>query len=441
MFSADPAGLRFGPFWLRPGLTRGNAATVMFASLTTIAMVVYISLIQPYVLNEIVPVPEARQGKVIGYLTAMQEVVVVLLVGFIGAWSDRVGRRLVYVLGFTLMAAGYAAVTLAQTETELYAYRIVFALGIAAVPVMLSTTNQDTPQEVSRGKWIGTNNILQGLGVLLIATVILGQMPQWYARAGFDAVAAGRLSLWTAAGFCLLVAAVLWRGLPQVTGDTSRRSSLANRFGEGLREGLNNPRLAVAYGAAFISRGDMVIVGNFLTLWVTRDGIDQGLTTAEATGRAFMLFGIVQASALLWAACMGIMADRVNRMSALCIALVVATAGYGAMGLIGDPYGPYVIPLAILLGFGEVSVIVAGGVLLGQEARASVRGAIVGCFNLMGALGIVVVSGVSGLLFDAVGRNIPFVMMGALNGLLLVSALYVRWRAGQPAPARAGVTL
>ena len=36
-------------------------------------------------------------------------------------------------------------------------------------PVMLSASIQDTPQEVSRGKWVGFNNIFQGLGVLLIA--------------------------------------------------------------------------------------------------------------------------------------------------------------------------------------------------------------------------------------------------------------------------------
>ena len=60
-----------------------------------------------------------------------------------------------------------------------------FAVGAAAAPVMLSTTVQDTPQEISRGKWVGLNNIFQGFGVLLIATAILSQAPDWFTGRGF----------------------------------------------------------------------------------------------------------------------------------------------------------------------------------------------------------------------------------------------------------------
>ncbi|MGI9329985.1 MAG: MFS transporter, partial [Gammaproteobacteria bacterium] len=188
-------------------------------------------------------------------------------------------------------------------------------------------------------------------------------------------------------------------------------------------------------GAAFIGRGDLIVVGNFLTLWVTQYGIEQGMTTAQASGRAFMLFGIVQIAALGWAGIMGFITDRTNRMTALCIGLGLAAVSYSVMGEVEDPLSRNVIPLALLLGIGEISVIVTGGALLGQEARASIRGTIVGVFNLSGAIGIVIISGLGGWLFDAVGRSMPFTVMGALNGLLLLAALLVRWRAGIPEPA------
>jgi len=81
---------------------------------------------------------------------------------------------------------------------------------------------------------------------------------------------------------------------------------------------------------------------------------------------------------------------------------------------------------------GEVSVIVTGGALFGQEARADIRGTLVGVFNTMGGIGIIIVSGFGGYIYDAVGRASPFTMMGALNGLLLVAAIAVRLRAGEP---------
>jgi MFS family permease len=437
IFAPDPAGLKVGPFWIRPGLTRGNVAAVIFASFIAISMTVYLSLIQPYVLNEIVKIPEVRQGSVTGSLVAMQETIAVLLLGFVGAWADRAGRRLVFCVGFLVVAGGYLLYPLAGTESELYLYRCLFAVGLAMVPVMLSITVQDTPQEISRGKWVATNNICQGIGILVIATFLLGRAPTWFQAAGVAPAMAGRLALWCAAGLSLIAAAVLWRGLPRHIQGNHPKIRVLPQLLNGLRSGWSNPRLAVAFCAAFISRGDMVVVGNFLTLWVTQYGIEQGLGTAAASGRAFMLFGIVQISALAWAAVMGVLADRINRVTSLCVALALATAGYGLMGQVDDPLARSTIPVAILLGMGEVSMIVAGGALLGQEAQATLRGTIVGVFNLSGALGIIVVSYVGGLVFDALGRSTPFTMMGLLNGALLLIALAVRVRAGAPVPVTA----
>ena len=436
-FQPDPAGIKVGPFWIRPGLTRGNVGTVIFASFVAIAMTVYLSLIQPYVLNEIVKIPSARQGTVTGSLVAMSETITVLLVGFVGAWADRVGRRIVFSAGFVLVAGGYLLYPLAADELQLYLYRAVFAIGLAMVPVMLSITVQDTPQEVSRGKWVAMNNICQGIGILVLSTFLLGRAPTWFQSAGFDPVMAGRLSLWSAAAVCLLAGAVLWRGLPRHNKTVGNQVRVLPQFIAGFREGIGNPRLAVAFGAAFISRGDLVVVGNFLTLWVTQYGIEQGMDTAAASGRGFMLFGIVQMSALAWAGIMGVLSDRLNRMTSLCIALVLATAGYGLMGQVEDPLARSTIPLAVLLGMGEISMIVAGGALLGQEARESLRGAIVGVFNLFGALGIVAVSFIGGIVFDSLGRSTPFTMMGLLNGILLLAAFAVRMRAGASRPAAA----
>lgn len=436
MFKPDASGIKFGPFWITPGLSRGNVATIVFASFTTVAMIVFMSLIQPYLLNEVVKIPAARQGQVTGYLTAMQEIIVVLLVGLAGAWSDRVGRRFVYSLGFCVIGVGYAIYPLASNEFELFTYRVVFALGMVLVPVMLSATVQDTPQEVSRGRWVGFMNLCQGAGVLLLAATLLGRAPEWFVSLGYAADTAGRMTLWCAAGFCLFTGLVLWRGLPADMGKVTERkkTNVFGQFRDGVLEGVRNPRLAIAFCAAFIGRGDLVIVGNFLTLRITQHGIDQGLTTAEASGKAFMMFGIVQLAALGWAFFMGMIADRRNRMTAICIALTLATVGYSLVGWAEDPSARYFIPIAVLLGIGEVSVIVAGGALFGQEAKVDMRGALVGVFNTMGGIGIIMVSGIGGIIYDALGRATPFTMMGILNGLLLLAAIVVRVRAGEPEP-------
>ena len=431
-FKPDPAGLKLGPFWITPGLKRRHVLTAVFASFTTIAMTVYMSLIQPYVLNEIVPIPQERQGAITGYLTLLQEVIIILMVGMMGAWSDRVGRRLVFVTGMALLGAGYLIYPLAEAEWQLYAYRIVFAAGVATAPVMMSATIVDIPQEVCRGKWVGSNNFVQGMGILLIATILLTRAPKFFVDLGAEPAAAGRYAFWSAAAICAVVAIVLRLGLPHSTGQYDPNSKIRRKFLSGLQAGLKNPRLALAFGSAIIGRGDLVVVGNFFALWITQYAADQGMTTAEGVAKAGMLFGIIQVSALLWALFMGLIADRINRVTGLIVALSLATAGYSLMGEIDDPFGSQLIPVAILLGMGEVSVIVAGGALLGQEAQRAARGATVGLFNLLGAVGIMLAGTIGGLIFDAIGRTAPFSMMGIMNGLLLLVAVVVRLRAGEP---------
>ncbi len=409
-----------------------NVAAVMYASFSTVSMIVVMSLMQPYILTEIVNIPFSEQGTVTGRLHLLQEVVTIFLVGLMGAWSDRVGRRFVYVLGFLIVACGYFVYPLATSENELILYRLIFAVGVAMIPVMLSTTIQDVPQEISRGKWLGISNVLQGLGVVLISTGILTQAPDWFTSYGFDPIMAGRLTFWSAAGFCVFSALVLRVGLSGGIPGGKKRESLFSGLRHGINQGLQNPRLALAYCAAFIGRGDLVIVGSFLTLWVTQAGVDHGMTTAAAVGRAGMMFGIVQISALSWAYCMGMLTDRMNRVTGLCIASGMAAIGYAAMGLFADPFDGSMFILAILLGAGEVSVIVTAGSLLGQEAGWKKRGAVVGVFSLMGGIGIMTVGYYGGVIFDNIGRSAPFTAMGILNGLLLIAGLIVRSQSGEP---------
>jgi MFS family permease len=435
MFKPDTAGLKIWPLgiWVRPGLEAKNVAAVLFGSFSTIALIVFMSLMQPYILNAVLHIPKGEQGFLTGQLHLLQEIVTISLVGFMGAWSDRVGRRRVYVLGLSFLGLGYLVYPLATNELELTLYRCVFAIGAAAAPVMLSTTVQDTPQEISRGKWVGLNNICQGLGVLIIATAILSQLPDRFTGFGYDAVSAGQFTFWTATAFCIIAAFVLSRGIPKGTPAQPTELNVAGQLGRGLRAGWNNPRLALAFGSAFIGRGDLVVIGSFLTLWITQHGISEGMTTAESVARAGMLFGMVQIAALFSAFFVGMITDRVNRVTGLCLALSTAAASYTLAGTVDDPFGRGMIPIALFLGLGEISVIVTGGALLGQEADVKKRGAVVGAFNLMGGIGIMAASLLGGWVYDSIAHTAPFTMMGICNGLLLLLGLVVRFRSGRPA--------
>jgi MFS family permease len=418
-FTPDPAGLRFGPLWFRPGLSAKNVATVNFAAFCAIAVITFMSFAQPYILNEILHVPQARQGTFTGNLGAIQEIVAIFFMGYFGALSDRIGRRRVFTLGFILIALGFFVYPLARTEQELMLYRAFFAIGSCCVPIMLSVTIHDSCQEVSRGKWVATNSIFTGLGVFAMA-LVLSKTPDWYVSLGATPAEAGRYAYWTIAGFCIFAGSVIWIGMRGWVKPEFQQPAIFRQIIGGIKAAADNPRLGVAYASAFIGRGDLVIIATFLSLWVVQYGIDNGLSTGQSLGRAGMLFGMVQGAALLWSFVMGVIADRVNRMASLGIALGLAAVGYSYIGLIENPLGSEMIPAAIMLGIGEVSVLIASGALMGQEAPARSRGAIVGVFGLMGGLGILFATFVGGIVFDNIGRTAPFVMMGILNFALML---------------------
>ena len=425
MFKPDPNGVNIGPIWFVPGLTRANVLTVNFAAFSTIGVITFMGFVQPYVLTEILHIPQERQGTVTGNLATLQEAVLILVMGFFGAWSDRVGRRRVFVLGFLLLAFGYFIYPLASSEPQLMLFRAIFALGTACAPIMLSATIQDACQEGSRGKWVAFNSIFTGLGVVTMA-LVLARTPEWYGRLGADPVMAGRYAFWTTTAVCLIAAIVLRFGLKDRVTEKSAHPNIFRQIGQGFRAGIENPRLTVSFGAAFIGRGDLVVISTFLSLWVVQYGGDQGMSTSQSLVKAGMLYGLVQTAALLWAYFMGMISDRIDRMTALCIALGFASAGYSAIGLIQDPLGGAMIPAAILLGIGEVSVLIAAGAVLGEEAKPKIRGAVVGVFGLLGGVGIMFATFFGGLVFDHIGRTAPFVMMGILNFVLLGAAFMVR---------------
>ena len=95
-----------------------------------------------------------------------------LIAGLIGALSDRTGRRVVYVAGLVFMGLSFVIYPLAGSEAELIAYRILYAVGMTAATVMMSTCFAEYTQDTSRGRWMGLVGVFNGLGVVLMATVL-----------------------------------------------------------------------------------------------------------------------------------------------------------------------------------------------------------------------------------------------------------------------------
>jgi MFS family permease len=424
----EAAGIRIGPLRMRDGVSYRHVSTLFFVSFFSIAMMNSVGIMQAYLFNEMLNIPPNQQGSLTGMLLVVQELVVLLLVGVAGAVSDKTGRPPVFATGFILLAIGYCLYPLASgdldaVKIELVMFRLFIASGVACVNVMLSTTANDYPVDATRAKMIAAVFIFNGVGIASLPRLV-GGLPQRFIDMGVDPVWAGRYAYWCLAGTCVMLALVLLWGLkPGPPGQsTERRESMLATLRVGLAAG-RKPAVALGYFAAFVSRADLAVVSQFLTLWLVREGINQGMTTAEATIKATTFYIVIQAFALPWAVIFGIVLDRINRLLGLALGMCVAFVGYASLGLLENPLSWEMYVAAAFVGAGEMGANISATSLIGKEAPDRGRGAVLGLFSLFGAIGIMIVGIVGGWLFDNWKPVGPFLYMAASNMLVLALAL------------------
>ena len=417
---------RFGPIWLETGVQTRNVLTLLLAAFITVGLNAGITILQPYLLTENLGIAFADQGKASAALILATEFVIIPMAAVFGVLSDRIGRRTVYAIGLTWVAVGFIMLPLATTLPQLLAARAFTAVGVAATGSMMATVLSDYPQNRSRGKMVAVGGICNGIGAVA-AVFFLSQLPSLFSSLGYGTLMAGRLTYAVAAILAFGTAIIVFRGLKPGTGATDQTGMrIPVLLRQGLQATRNNKRLLVAYMEAFAARGDLVVIGTFFSLWAKQAGLDQGLTLEEAMKQAGLYAAIIQGSILCWAPVWGLILDRIDRLTAVCLAMLIAACGYTLVGLSSSPVGPAFIPAALLLGCGEIGAILSGLALVGQEAPEKIRGSVVGMFMLMGGFGLLTIGVIGGWVFDAWMPGGVFILVAGANAIVFIAALRLR---------------
>ena len=400
---------------LSPGITPIHLWAYFYAVLVSSAYAGALAVLQPGVLHSM-GIPFEVQGNLTGSLAAMQEVLFIILLGTIGAISDRVGRKNVYVFGLLTTSIGFALYPSAGSISELVVYRVIVAVGSAAMLGMMVTVIADYSTNKTRGKANGLQGFIATLGAFI--PPILAGLPAQFVARGYTETGAQQATFAVAAAMGLTATVVAWFGLaPKATQlMAASRESIRKILVDGAKA-ARDKGVALSYGAAFISRGDLAVTGAFLGLWLVQHGMrTQGLTPSEAMAQLVMpaILAVVS-GALVGSILMGILADRISRAAAIPVASGLAAAVYMSIFFVDDPTAPWVKYLLFVMGVAEISAFVSSQALVGQQAEPRHRGAIIGFFGVAGAFGILIGTKGGGILFDEVGPSAPFVVFGVLN--------------------------
>jgi len=406
-------------------ITATHLWAYFYAVLIASAYAGALATLQPGVL-QVMGIPFAEQGNLTGNLAAMQEVLFIVLLGLIGAISDKVGRKSVYVFGLLTTSLGFALYPTASSIPELFAYRFIVAIGSAAMLGMMVTVIADYSTNKTRGKANGVQGFIATLGAFI--PPFLSALPALFVDRGYTELAAQQATFGVAAALGVSAAIIAVFGLaPKATQATAAaRETISNILIDGAKA-ARDKGIALSYGAAFISRGDLAVTGAFLGLWLVQFGMqNHGMTPSEALAALVMpsILAVV-AGAMVGSILMGIIADKISRAAAIPVASGMAAAVYMSIFFVDDPTAGWVKGLLFLMGVAEISAFVSSQALVGQQAEPRHRGAIMGFFGVAGAFGILIGTKGGGMLFDGVGPSAPFVVFGLLNLVVFVWGLLV----------------
>ena len=218
-------------------------------------------------------------------------------------------------------------------------------------------------------------------------------------------------------------------GRPAEAAASDKKPPLLQLVREGMQAAIRNKRIGLAYFAAFAARADMAIVTLFMILWIIQAGNAVGMTPAEAQGQAGIYVAVYSVAALVTAPLLGIVADRIDRLTLTVFAFAIAACGYGYLGTSSDVLSfSAMIPALVLAGCGQAAVAMAITVLLAQQCPPDIRGSVFGVQAFFGAIGILAISVGGGQLFDLVAPGAPFIAVACANTLVFLAALTLRSR-------------
>ncbi|CAA0081280.1 Uncharacterised protein [Zhongshania aliphaticivorans] len=381
----------------------------------------------------------ADQAHITGLLGAAQEAVLILTMGLFGVFADRIGRRSVYAFGLSFTALGFIIYPYAQNLPQLIAFRLVIALGGAAMIGMMVTVIADYSSDKDRGKANGLQGLIATFGAFI--PPILGILPGIFVSKGFTELEAQQASFGIGGAMGIVGTAVVLIGLAPKTTVLVKQAQepLSTMLKKGLAA-AKDPGVALSYGAAFISRGDLAVTGAFMGLWLVQFGTQNlGMAPSQAMQElAVPRILTTVTGAMIGAIAMGFIADKIRRSTAVTLAAGLAGCVYLSVGLVDDPTSPWVFALLGIMGVAEISAFVSSQALVGQQAPRARRGAVIGFFGVAGAVGILVGTAGGGWLFAAFSPSAPFVLFGVLNMLVFISSLIIRSKIINPNSAEPG---
>ncbi|CAK0745566.1 Magnetosome protein MamH [Gammaproteobacteria bacterium] len=386
-------------------------------------LMTFIVALQPLYLSEILGLAYNNAGFVNANIQVISEVLDLILVGYLGYLSDRIGRVSLLVYGFlftgfmALFAPFDKEIAIALGLSALlvfYIIRILMSLGTTLIWPQMITLAGDYSNPGEPSRLVINVGFMMAFGVSLVYTVFM-QLPK-YIGLKYIMVMIAVIAFtggWLAKNF-LMDMPIFNR--KQIQPPLSMIFSLIKK----------KKNLSLSLMAAFTSRNDMVVIGLFLMTWfIYFADLIPGMTHVQAASQGGIVIGFMGGVVLLSIPFWGKAIENLGTVIAMAVALLLTGCGFAILGLIINPLGWWILVPVALVGIGQAGCLMASQILVLEQAPQEIRGTVLGVFNTVGCIGVIFFLQVGGFLFDWIGPTAPFTMVGMANLLTFGYALLV----------------
>ncbi|MEI8396647.1 MAG: magnetosome biogenesis transporter MamZ [Rhodospirillaceae bacterium] len=377
--------------------------------------------IQPLLLDTVFGIAFEKEGAINADIQVVAEIISILGVGWFGLLSDRIGRIPVIMGGFLAISVGTAlslislqiGLTVATGALALlYITRGLISGGADAVQLELSTLVGDVSDFHNRPRLLTDVIFMMLFGGTVLSAIIMQVADQ---KDGIFIILALPLVVGISGYF--MTQKYLYDVAP-------KHLNITNPLRQVWDFVSKDPRMQLAFVAAFYTRVDVIILSLFYSLWCISVADIVGVTRAFAATHAAVMIGLLGASVLASIPLWKIVIERHSRISAIGASLSMAGIGYLSLGLFANPFNWLIFLPLMLIGLGYAGCTVTLQVLTVDIAPKPILGAVLGMAYLTGGAGIIMLTQSGGYYFDAVGPRAPFVLMGTAK---LLVTLYAAW--------------
>ena len=408
----------------REGINRANIISLYALSFISMFLNMFPVALQPIYLQEVIGINRQHLGKINASIGLLVEITIVLLVGVIGVWSDKVGRKRLIVPGLILsglfiacFGSSHVIAKMAGIEEPLvpvFLFRFLIGASLLFVWPQVQSLITDYTYISGRGKAMAVMGFTFVFAALFLNSFVV-RLPKIIGLEElFILVFALAVISAIVSSFCLIDVV-----------DVKKKEKIAWR--EVFKIVKKSPCLKITFSAAFASRADVVILGMFTMIWCVKVAKEFGRTPMQAMAEGGLTIAMATVIGLILYPLWGYLVEKIGRLKVLLIGLSFAGTGLCLLFFVDNPFS-YEMKLCVaIFALGANGGGVGASTLTSDIAPRNIIGSILGGYHTAAAIGIMFFIQAGGFLFDHMSHPMPYVLTG-LADLLVVVYMLIIWK-------------